>query len=145
MDRCPNGSTPTKEAIASEFIDVGVVETEVAPVKRILSGPIAMLSVVLGWRTRKSDNIPARWLRRCGRWGLRKYGSGCTSSDTYVVGFRLSEWVSASAVAWDCARRVLPCANASRRIDLRSPYSCSSNLRMSSKTLLRRVSRSPRT
>ena len=36
-------STPSEAAIASEFIDVGVVELDVTPVKRILSSPIAML------------------------------------------------------------------------------------------------------
>ena len=41
-------STPTEAAIASDFIDFGVVELEVASVKRIFSRPIAMLHAVSG-------------------------------------------------------------------------------------------------
>ena len=55
----------------SEFIDVGVVGPEVAPVKRILSSPIAMLRAVPGSRNRRSDNIPALW---SGDAGGRGYG-----------------------------------------------------------------------
>ena len=71
-----------------------------------------------------SAELIARWSERCRRSWLRKYGSGCSYSDTYIVG------VLALALASYCALTIFPCAKASRKVDVRLRCSCSGNLRM---------------